>query len=459
MRGRSAAALAAVLVLAGCTNDPRRGEPAGVATATAQPARPNVLVVVTDDMRVDGLQAMPYTVKWLMEGGRTYTNAYATTPLCCPSRASIFSGLYAHNHGVLKNKDSHEFDAGTSMQAHLQDAGYTTAIAGKYLNSWHVSEDPPHFDRWASYSGRYYGKPFNIDGTPTRTDDYSTYHIGKRAIGFLEDFERRDAKPWFLYVATVAPHTPFTIPSKHRGAQVPVVGRRLLNLPAPVPREEDVSDKPGFQPRRFALERPRELARKQWRLLLPVDDVMRNLRKTLRKLDEERDTIVVFTSDQGLMQGEHGLYAKRLPYTESIQVPMLVRWPAEVEPGRTDALVANVDIAPTVFALAGVDVATDGRSLLGADRRAELFLEQLDNWRVGLPDWRSLRTPEFQYVEYYDRKGDLMEREYYDLVADPFQLTNLFGDDDPANDPDGAELSERLVAYRNCTGAGCWAER
>ena len=444
------------LLLTACPSGGGPGDPEASTSPTPEPPRPNVLLVVTDDMRLDGLQAMPFTVEWLMDGGRSFPNAYATTPLCCPSRASIFTGLYTHNHGVLKNRDSHKLDTSTTIQAHLQQAGYRTAIAGKYLNSWNVSEDPPHFDRWASYSGRYYGKPFNVDGVATPTDEYSTYHIGNRATGFLKDFERRDERPWFLYVATVAPHTPFTIASKHRAADVPVMGRRILDLADPVPRERDVSDKPAFQGREFALEKPRKLARKQWRLLLSVDDIMRNLRRTLRELDEEKDTLVVFTSDQGLMQGEHGLYAKRLPYTESIQVPMLMRWDGHIEPGPVDALVANIDIAPTILGLAGASVATDGRSLLAGEERDELFLEQLDNWRVGLPDWRSIRTHELQYIEYYDRKGELIEREYYDLLEDPFQLTNLFGDEDPANDPDVSALSGRIETYSGCMGDDCW---
>lgn len=447
-------AVGLAVVLGACTsgNEPPRGTP----SPEPEPERPNVLVVVTDDMRVDGLQAMPSTVQWLMDGGRTYTNAFATTPLCCPSRASIFTGLYAHNHGVLKNRDSHDLDTETTIQAYLQDAGYKTAIAGKYLNSWSVEEDPPHFDRWASYSGRYYGKPFNVNGRPVPTDDYSTYHIGNRALQFLRGFERDDDDPWFLYVAVVAPHTPFTIPSQYRGADVPIMGRRILNLVDPVVRERNVADKPEIKGREFALERPRQLQRKQWRMLLPVDDIMRKLRARLRRLGEEKDTLVIFTSDQGLLQGEHGLFAKRLPYTESVQVPMLLRWPGHVDQGSDDRLVANVDIAPTIAELAGIDVGVDGRSLLDADTRDELFLEQLDNWRVGLPDWRSIRTTDFQYVEYYDRKGQLMEREYYDLVEDPFQLTNLFGDADPENDPDAEALALRIAAYRDCTLDGCF---
>ena len=447
-------AVGLAVVLGACTNG--NEPPVSSSSPEPEPERPNVLLVVTDDMRVDGLQAMPSTVQWLMDGGRTYTNAFATTPLCCPSRASIFTGLYAHNHGVLKNRDSHDLDTETTIQAHLQDAGYKTAISGKYLNSWSVEEDPPHFDRWASYSGRYYGKPFNVNGRPIPTDDYSTYHIGNRALQFLKGFERDDDDPWFLYVAVVAPHTPFTIPSQYRGADVPIMGRRILNLLDPVARERNVADKPEIKGREFALERPRQLQRKQWRMLLPVDDIMRNLRARLRRLGEEKDTLVIFTSDQRLLQGEHGLYAKRLPYTESVQVPMLLRWPDHIDQASDDRLVANIDIAPTIAEVAGIDIQMDGRSLLDTDARDELFLEQLDNWRVGLPDWRSIRTAEYQYVEYYARDGRFMEREYYDLIGDPFQLTNLFGDADTVNDPDGNEHAERIAAYRDCALDGCF---
>lgn len=454
MRRLLALALAVVVAAGACTGEDR--PPIGRPSPEPEPERPNVLLVVTDDMRFDGLQAMPETVDWLVDGGRVYTNAYATTPLCCPSRASIFTGLYAHNHGVLKNTDSHLLDPDLTIQAYLQEAGYRTAISGKYLNSWNVEQDPPYFDRWASYSGRYFGKPFNINGRPVETDDYSTYHIGKRALGFLRGFERDDDDPWFLYVATVAPHTPFTIPPQYRGADVPLMGRRTLGLPDPVPRERNVSDKPDVKARDFALEKPAKLQRKQWRLLLPVDDIMRKLRAGLRRMDEQRDTLVIFTSDQGLLQGEHGLFAKRLPYTDSIQVPMLVRWPSRIDPSRESRLVANIDIAPTIAELAGIDVEMDGRSLLGTETRDELFIEQLDNWRVGLPDWRSIRSEEFQYVEYYDRKGELMEREYYDLVDDPFQLRNLLGDADPNNDPDVRPLEKLIEEYSECSGALCF---
>ena len=436
------------------TVDPR---PAPSGSPEVEAERPNILFVITDDMRPDGLDAMPFTANWLIKGGRTYTNAYATTPLCCPSRASFFTGRYAHNHKVLKNHDSHDLDTGTTIQAYLQDqTDYRTAIVGKYLNSWRVDENPPHFDRWASYSGRYYGKPFNINGEPVPTTDYSTYHMAERSKQFLRAFEQEDDKPWYLYVATVAPHAPFTIAPQHRAADVPIIGRRPAGLP-PGFGERDLSDKPDLPVRPFEYDRTRQLRKKQWRTLLAVDDMMRQLRAILRRLGEERDTLVVFTSDQGLLQGEHGLFAKRLPYTEAIQIPLLVRWPGHVGQDSEERLVANVDVAPTIFEVAGIDapVAPDGVSLLSDVERSALFIEQLENWRVGLADWYSIRTHDLQYVEYYGRDGALIEREYYDLHSDPWQLRNLLGDEDPGNDPEFDELSQRIAEMRACSGEDC----
>ena len=400
---------------------------------------------------------MPHTRRFFARGGTTFSNAFATTPLCCPSRASIFTGRYAHNHGVLKNKDSRKLDSRTTLQFYFQEeTDYATALVGKYLNSWPVTDDPPHFDRWASYSGRYYGRPFNVNGRTTSTDRYSTYEMADRAVSFLRNFERVDERPWFLYVATVAPHPPYTPAPQDRGVPVPDWNR------SPAIRERDLSDKPGFAPRPFDLDRSGVLRRKQLRTLMAVDDLVQKVARTLRTLGESKDTLAFYMSDHGLLWGEHGYFAKRLPYTESIAAPLMVRWPGEIEAGATDeSLVANVDIAPTIMEAAGLipdrRYPVDGRSLVGSDDRAEIFLEQLDNWRVGLPDWRSLRTREFQYVEYYSRDGArIIAREYYDLVDDPWQLRNLLGDNDESNDPDVAELSRRVAEYAGCSGEDCF---
>jgi arylsulfatase A-like enzyme len=440
------------VLLVGCTptTDGARPSP----TAEPEPERPNVLIVVTDDMRADSLVVMDFTTRWFGSGTR-FEDAYATTPLCCPARASIFTGLYAHNHGVRKNQDSHDLDASTTIQAHLQDAGYTTAMVGKYLNSWSVTEDPPHFDQWALYAGRYYGKPFNVNGEIVETNDYSTYHVAKRAQEFLRGFEDNDEKPWFLYVATEAPHAPFTVAPQYKAAPVP--DQELS--PARVELSEtELYDKPDIPRRPFSLEKPEVLRKRQLRTLMSVDDLVAKLANVLGNLDEERDTLVFFLSDQGLLHGEHGLFAKRLPYTESIQIPLLMRWPGHDLPQTSDELVANVDLAPTIRDVAGIsseDMPVDGVSLFSDVERTGLFIEQPENWRIGLPDWIGLRTPTYQYTEYYARNGGFLFNEYYDLVEDPFELNNLLGDRDRSNDPNEDELTHELARYKRCRGEDC----
>ncbi|HEV3471787.1 MAG TPA: sulfatase-like hydrolase/transferase, partial [Actinomycetota bacterium] len=300
--------------------------------------------------------------------------------------------------------------------------------------------------------------PFNVNGKITETDAYSTYFMADKAVRFLERFDRVEERPWFLYIATVAPHAPFTIAPQYRGVPLPDWERN------PAIAERALGDKPDIATRPFDLDRPGELRRKQLRTLKSVDDLVARIARALKRLGETGDTLAIFTSDQGLLWGEHGYFAKRLPYTQSIAAPLMIRWPGEVAASSTDSsLVANVDIAPTIMEAAGLipdrRYPVDGRSLLGPDERSEIFLEQLENWRVGLPDWRSLRTSEFQYVEYYSRDGErIIEREYYDLVADPWQLRNLLGDRDLTNDPDIGDLSRRLAEYARCAGPSCFKE-
>ena len=447
---------AGLALLAACTTAPDR-----TATPEPQPTpapRPNVLVIVTDDQRIDTLGVMPATRRFFARGGTTFTNAFATTPLCCPSRSSIFTGRYAHNHGVLKNRDSHDLRSRTTLQYYFrQETDYATGLVGKYLNSWSVEEDPPHFDRWASYSGRYYGKPFNVSGRITETNDYSTYFMADKAVRFLENFDRVEERPWFLYVATVAPHAPYAISPQYRGARLPEWERN------PAITERDLDDKPDYAPRPFDPARPGMLRRKQLRTLMSVDDLVARIARTLERLGETEDTLAIFMSDNGMLWGEHGHFAKRLPYTQSIAIPMMIRWPGEIAARVTDgSLVANVDIAPTIMEVAGLipdrRYPVDGRSLLGPHERSEIFLEQLENWRVGLPDWRSIRTADFQYIEYYTRNGEIMDREYYDLTNDPWQLQNLLGDGDASNDPEVEALSQRLADYARCAGESCFSD-
>ena len=412
--------------------------------------RPNILVVVTDDQRVDTMSIMRRTRRWLGDEGVTFPNAYVTTPLCCPSRATIFSGRYAHNHGVHTNSSGSLLDADLTMQAYLQEAGYRTGLLGKYLLGVPLGEDPPHFDRWTKRTSlKFYGATWNINGRLIQKSRYDTTVLHNYATRFLRGSERQDDRPWFLYVTTVAPHTPSTPQKQYEDARIPP------RPSTPAMHEDDVSDKPAFiqeSPRRAGLG-VRVGIRKQYRSLLSVDDMMHNLMKTLRGFREGQRTLVIFTSDNGYLWRDHGLRGKALPYLPAVNVPLYVRWPGRLPAGATDdRLVANIDIAPTVLDAAGVDppIDLDGRSLLDTGWvRDRLLLEQVEAFH---PAWDSLLTPDYQYTEWEDPDGAGTVLEYYDLVSDPWQLRNLFGDEEPGNDPVTAAIALQLQEDRHCEG-------
>jgi arylsulfatase A-like enzyme len=223
-------------------------------------------------------------------------------------------------------------------------------------------------------------------------------------------------------------------------------------------REKDRSDKPpDVRANHASLGIVRENRRNQLRSLMSVDDMVDAVCRLLDKLGELDDTLAIFMSDNGFMWGEHGLTQKIRPYASSAQVPFFVRWPGSVAAGGVEhRLVANIDIAPTVLDAAGVkpDHVFDGRSLLSGGRD-RVLLEQWKRPDRTVPDWAATRSTGYLYVEYYapDRLVPVY-REYYDLVADPWELRNLLGDTDPTNDPpDAAELSLQLHEDVVCAGA------
>lgn len=446
------------VLLGACT-----GSPSGSESARRMPTGvPNVLIIVTDDQR-QGLGAMPATRRLFERGGIRYTEAFATTPLCCPSRASIMTGRYAHNHGVETNFEAGELDQSTTIQAYLHEEGYLTALFGKFFNHWDMSKRPEYFDTWAisgaDQESTYYRRgEWNIDGNVDRIPKYATTFIEQQALDFLRDAdENDDARPWLMWLNTTAPHAPFRSEPAHAGDPV----RRWEGNPAVF--ERDRSDKSAYVRRaRCDIVCGRTIRRRQLRTLMSVDDMIEAVFDGAQELGEETQTLAFFISDNGLHWGEHGLRDKRKPYTESIRVPMLMRWPGAVRAGATDErLVANIDIAPTILEAAEIepDASTplDGRSLLDHSWKRKRILTEY--WRA--PDggknatWASIRTSTSQYVQYYGIKGNVAGREYYDLVEDPFQLRNLLGDRDRANDPDVRGRAARLERLRRCAGARC----
>jgi arylsulfatase A-like enzyme len=422
--------------------------------------RPNILIVVSDDQRAsDTMHIMAKTQRLLGGGGTRFSEFYATTPLCCPSRATLFTGRYAHNHFVQNNLLGRNLDQESTIQYYLHRAGYKTAMAGKFLNGWPVKFlKPPYFDRWATTHGGYFGKTFNINGVVRRVQDYSLDFLREQAVKNLRVFERSDSTPWFMYLAPAAPHSPYIAERKYVRSYV---GEWT---PSPAVTEEDRSDKPEYvQSSRQGVTRAGVIRTRQLRTLFSLDDMIAGVHRAMRDLGEAENTLVIFLSDNGQNWGEHGLNSKRVPYTSAIQVPFLMKWDGHVTPGATDdRLAAMVDVAPTVMNAVGLvpdpQIPFDGRSLLDPAGRARLLIEHWTQPDKSIPDFASTRTKTYQYIEYYDSSGALTESEYYDLAADPWQLVNLLGDEDPTNDPNPdllTQLANQLRTDRQCTGSRC----
>lgn len=456
-RARGRTALASLLAVAAL------GAMAPPAAAAPSSRRPNVLLIVTDDQRASQtLRVMPETRRVFARGGVRYANAFATTPLCCPSRASIFSGRYAHNHRVLVNDDAPRLNERATVQRYLRDAGYTTGLFGKYLNHWNITRPPPFFDTWSIFKGsrsHYLGGKWNEDGVVRVIDRYPTRYIAQRGARFVTDAEATDRRPWLLVLTPGAPHLP-SIP--HRDdATAPVPPWRKT----PAIEESDRSDKPLWV--QAATPRPRIVRarrRAQLRSLMSVDDLVKRLFSKLDRYGEKRRTLAIFMSDNGFLWGEHGLGGgtarKRSPYTDSVRIPLLARWPGHLPRGETDgSLVANIDIAPTILRAAGLALdrnpPLDGRPLTSSRSRRSLLLEY---WADGapVPEWASIRTRSYQYIESYaEDHSTVTFAEFYDQRRDPWQLSNALADGDPANDPDLGALSRRLAELRRCRGDSC----
>ena len=451
-----------ITTLIACAHAVRPASAAGAAAVVA--GKPNVLIILTDDQRMGTMDVMPATLRRFADQGTTFPHAFATTPLCCPSRSSIFTGRYAHNHGVQSNARHAPdvLDQETTVQRYLQDAGYRTALFGKYLNLWPVVDNPPHFDRWAitspsHHSSGYYGGTWNVEGTVRTVDRYSTDFIAEQGVRYITDQESSDAQPWFLELAVYAPHLRAVPEPAYSDAQVPSFHT------SPAVRESDRSDKPRYVRRSTPPGMGGILATrtKQLRTLMSVDDLVAKVLRALAATSELDHTLAFFLSDNGFLWGEHGLRAKMHAYDPSIRVPLYMRWLGHVRSGSVDdRFVANIDIAPTILAAAGIpqDAATpmDGRSLLDATWRRDRILTEY--WRpkpTDPPTWASLRTRTYHYIQYYRPDGTVAFREYYDLTADPWELTNLLHDGHSGNDPALGPLERQLAADRACAGSSC----
>ena len=400
---------------------------------------PNVVLILTDDHRWDTLWAMPTVTREIADRGITFANGFVSNPLCCPSRASILTGQYSHSTGVYTNHGGElhggfrAFRDRSTIATWLDQAGYRTALFGKYLNGYTASYVPPGWDTWfATYrNGGFYDylaaddyvmKPYGSDRA-----DYGTTVLAQGAVGFIESTPADT--PLFLYFAPHAPHEPATA--------APGDGDAFADLEPWRPAsydEDDVSDKPEYIVERAPLDRAAAVRidgfrRRQYRSLLAVDRAIGEIVDALEASGRMSNTMIVFTADNGMLWGEHRWDAKLVPYEESIRVPFVVRFdPAIGAPWTDERLVLNVDLAPTFAEVAGIAApAAEGRSLVplfdrrgGPAWRTDFLLEHMQKGAGGVPTYCGVRTERHVFVRYVTG-----EEELYDLARDPAQLENL----------------------------------
>jgi N-acetylglucosamine-6-sulfatase len=452
-----------------------------LALAPAAQARPNVLVLETDDQTLDSMSVMPKTRALIGDRGATFTRSFANYALCCPSRSTLYTGQYSHNHGVLSNKlptgGFTRLDTSNWLPLWLQAAGYRTMHVGKFLNGYGRDAPPtvpPGFDDWnglvdpSTYS--FYGYTVDENGAlRTYPGLYSTDFVSQRARDLITA-AAPGAKPWFMSVAFLAPHSgrpreaddPPGLPTP---AVPPKYANAFATLPLPMPlsfNEADVSDKPAtirnrplLRPGRIAAIR--EMHGQRLESLLAVDDAVAAIVAQLRATDQLRNTLILFTSDNGFFHGEHRIATgKVLLYEPSIRLPLLMRGPGVPAGVKQRQLVTNADLASTILDAADAKPGRrqDGRSLLGLVRDPgvqwgrELLLEA-GTAAQGLVV-HGLRNYRYKYVEYATGESEL-----YDLERDPHELNSLHAS--PPLAGLRAQLAARLHALERCAGESCRA--
>lgn len=468
--------------------------PAGLTDAGAQPPtqdRPNIVFVLTDDLAWNLVKYMPH-VRQMQRKGVTFTRYFVTDSLCCPSRASIFTGRFPHDTGVFTNgAPDGGFDLfhrrgeeRTTFATKLQSAGYLTALMGKYLNGYvpgkrvggQVAYVPPGWNEW-DVAGNGYPE-FNYTLNENRSlvhygstpADYLTDVLAAKGSAFIDEASSA-GKPFLLEVATFAPHSPYT-PAPRDANDFP--GLKAPRTPAY--DEADLSDKPRWLRGRLPLTAAQESKidtafRKRAQSVQAVDDLLARLRATLAANHQLSNTYIVFSSDNGYHMGDHRLMpGKMTAFETDIRVPLIVTGPRVARGRVLNRLTSNIDLYPTFARLghASVPSSVDGRSLVPL-----LGRKLPKQWRRGVlvehhgpdrnpldPDfpaqgsgnpttYEALRTPTQTYVEYADG-----EHEYYNLRRDHYELRNTYS---RLPRVEKTSLHRMLKALRTChSGATCW---
>jgi arylsulfatase A-like enzyme len=460
------------------------GEHAAPAAAAGE--TPNVVVIMTDDQTAESMRVMQQTRALLGDEGVTFANSFVNLPLCCPSRATFLTGLYAHNHHVTTNAwpngGFYKFEGSfgdANLATALQGAGYHTVLVGKHLNEYGAREPdpalvPPGWSEWYATlepNPDTYDYRLNENGaTVTYGDapgDYKTDVLTAKALDVI-DRQAAGAQPLFLWLSYTAPHGGGPDPSPQPpfdcdpGTQ-PAPRHATAFDTEPLPRppnfnEADVSDKPPSIQNSPLLDAAQiQTLEGRYRCaleaLLAVDEGVSSVTAALEAQGQLDNTLIIFTSDNGFYNGEHrDAEGKGTHYDPATRVPLLIRGPGVPAGVTSDELVVNADLAPTILDAAGVvpAVAPDGLSLLSLFdpglgwKRDEVLLENRSY--AGVHDER------YVYVE-HDSGEDAGSIELYDLSTDPYELENVHGD--PAYTEVEEALATRLAALRDCAGATC----
>jgi N-acetylglucosamine-6-sulfatase len=489
--------MSVIAAVAGCDPSPARGHRGGAApsrppvSAPSRPpvsapsqrpvSRPDFVFVLTDDLSWNLVSHMPH-VRALERAGVTMSRYYVVDSLCCPSRAAIFTGEYPHDDGVFTNAGS---DGGyrvynkngnppKSFAVALQQAGYRTAMMGKYLNGY-LPQDrkAPGWNQWDVANNGYpeYNYSLNENGTIRhyghQPKDYLTDVLSAKAGSFI-DFAAAAGRPFMLEVAPFAPHRPYTPPPNYLNAAATAAyptTRAYNRLPAHPP-----SWLKGRPP--LTAEDKRRITvvyRKRVEDDLAVDDLIGHLEARLHADGVARNTYFIFSSDNGYHMGEYRLMpGKQTAFDTDIHVPLIVTGPGVPAGHVISELASNIDLNPTFEKLAGLRVPADvdGHSLAGlwhgrrpANWRRSILIEHHgpDHNRhdpdrqsaasADPPSYEAVRTVNALYVRYANGK-----QEYYDTARDPLELDNIAASGVPES------LKKALKALENChSGATCWA--
>jgi arylsulfatase A-like enzyme len=399
------------------------------AAATRVEKPPNILFILSDDHRFDALSHLGHPVvetrslDRLAREGVLFDNAFCTTSLCSPSRASFLTGMYAHTHGV-KNNMTPWNDAHVTFLEMLHHVGYETGFIGK----WHMPGEFPKLrglDRFVTFTvdggqGRYFNCPLIVNGKPVASKkEYITEELTDYALDFLD---QKSEKPFCLYLSHKAVHLQFFPPKQ--------LDHLYDEAELKLPREAD--NWVGLTDGNFYPKPLSALYRDYLECLVAMDQQIGRVLDRLDELGLTENTVVIYAGDNGFFWGEHHLTDKRWPYEESIRIPFIVRHPGIIsDPGRrASQMVLNIDLAPTLLDLAGLPppASMDGESFAPIlqnrhvrGRRSWLY-EYFMDYPYAVPETRAIRTERYKYIEYEGKRA----AELFDIVADPREMNNLY---------------------------------